>query len=184
MAFRKPAPRLKRYPTLSRLILEALAEFGEAAVASFFPAKYPEGRLWRRILGLDARYRFKRETFSSLLSRLQAQGLVVRAGSTRKGTWRLTARGAAHVASLPPLRPEPPRPDGIRRLVVFDIPERERKKRDAIRLELITAGYEQLQKSVWHGERPLPKDFMELVDALSLRNCVHIFSVRHAGTLR
>ncbi len=75
------------------------------------------------------------------------------------------------------------RPDGVERLVIFDIPEKERRKRDAIRLELAAAGYRQLQKSVWHGNKPLPEDFLELVDALELRSRLRVFSVREKGTL-
>ena len=75
------------------------------------------------------------------------------------------------------------KPDGITRLVVFDIPERERKKRDTLRAELIGYGFEGLQRSVWIGHRPLPADFIEFLDSLNLKNKVHIFSVRESGTL-
>ena len=183
MAFRKPIrkPKPRPYATLTRLILEKLAEFGEVSVGSFFPAKYPEARMWRELLKLDGGYRFRRETFSSLLSRLRRQGLVARAGSKRRSTWRITALGTQRIAGESPRKT--PRPDGVRRLVIFDVPEKERAKRSAIRLELTAAGYRQLQKSVWWGERPLPEDFLGLVDALNLRRQVHIFSVRELGTL-
>lgn len=170
-----------RGPTLTRLILEHLAEFGEAMLDAFFPAKYPEARLWRGLLGLDDRYRFRRETFSTILARLQVQGLVERIGRRGESRWRLTAHGRGALRER--RRGNRNRPDGVRRLVIFDIPERERKKRDAIRTDLLAAGYRQLQKSVWHGDRPLPKSFLELVGAIGVRRCVHIFSVRDAGTL-
>ena len=183
MAFQKPArsPKPRRFPTLSGIILEKLAELGEVAVGSFFPAKYPEARLWRSLLGLDAHYHFRRDTFSTLLSRLRAQGLIVRSGSNRRSRWRLTSRGEAHLGAI--TGAERVRSDGVRRLVIFDIPEKERAKRGAIRIELTAAGFRQLQKSVWYGERPLPEDFLELLDALRLRRHVHIFSVREQGTL-
>ena len=76
-----------------------------------------------------------------------------------------------------------PKKDGIGRLVIFDIPERERKKRDAIRLELIASTFKQLQKSVWIGHHPLPPDFPELLDELRLRGKVHIFTIGKKGTL-
>ena len=167
--------------TLTRLILEHLAEFGGGMLDAFFPAKYPEARLWRGLLGLDARHRFRRETFSTILARLRTQGLVERIGRRGESRWRLTAHGRGALRER--RRGNRNRPDGVRRLVIFDIPERERKKRDAIRADLLAAGYQQLQKSVWHGEQPLPKSFLELVDAIGLRRCVHVFSVRDAGTL-
>lgn len=183
MAFKKPMPQPRRYITLTRLILERLAEFGEVAIGSFFPAKYPEARLWRELLGLDSGYRFHRESFSAILSRLQSQGLVVRSGARQKSHWRITPLGHSYIAAGAAGPAPAMRTDGIRRLVIFDIPERDRKKRDAIRLELVAAGFTQLQKSVWSGERPLPKDFLELVDALNLKRYLHILSVRDAGTL-
>lgn len=185
MAFQKRIrpSKLRPYATLTRLILEKISEFGEATISAFFPAKYPEARLWRRILGLDDRYRFRRETFSSVLSRLRAQGLVARRGARQKSVWRLTPRGVAYAAASA-RADKSPRPDGVRRLVIFDIPERERAKRDAIRLELVAAGFRPLQKSVWYGERPLPEGFLELVDALALARYIHIVSVRDTGTLR
>lgn len=168
---------MRRAFTLTSLILGKLADLGEAALDVFFPAKYPEARLWRQLLGLDARHRFNRRTFSALLARLAAQGLAVRRGSC----WRITPRGVRRVARQRSGAPLPP--DGMGRIVIFDIPERERRKRTAIRLELIAAGFRQLQKSVWYGERPLPEAFPSLVDELRLRGCVHIFGVTKRGTL-
>ena len=77
----------------------------------------------------------------------------------------------------------PPR-DGVQRIVVFDVPERERRKRDVLRFELISSGFEQLQKSVWIADRPVTEEFIALLDNLRLRNHVHIFTVQKHGTLQ
>ncbi len=175
----RPKGSRNRALTITRCILVHLAELGEGTLDSFFPAKYPEARMWRNLLGLEPSYCFRRDSFRTLLSRLQAQGLVTRAASNQD-RWCLTSHGWAHVRHQPGALPQS---DGVRRLVIFDIPERERKKRNALRLELLAAGFTQLQKSVWSGYQPLPKDFTELVDELRLRSHVHIFSVRDAGTL-
>ena len=169
-----------RKATLTHLILEKLAELGEASIAGFFPERYPEARLWRRLLGREGGYRFRKETFSTLLSRLQAEGLVARSGTRQRSVWRLTPEGEEHLRRY---SHDLPRPDGVARLVAFDIPEKERAKRDAVRTELVAAGFTQLQKSVWYGERPLPPDFVELLDALQLKRHVHIFSIQKKGTL-
>ena len=183
MAFMKPSQvsHPRSYPTLSRLILERIADAGKVALSSFFPAHYPEARLWRSLLGLDATYRFQRETFASLLSRLQNQGLVVRTGRHHQSFWQLTTRGKIYMNQKNEARKI--ESDGIGRLVIFDIPEKERRKRDTIRMELISIGFQQLQKSVWYGEHPLPRDFVTLIDSLSLQPHVHIFSVRQSGII-
>ncbi|KKW28800.1 MAG: Transcriptional regulator, PaaX family [Parcubacteria group bacterium GW2011_GWB1_52_7] len=165
--------------TLGKLILQTLFEIGEGALDSFFPTKYPEAKLWRELLGLDSRHEFSRPTFSVILSRLQSAGLVERRGRKRQSVWRLTEAGDRYLKA----ENNKPKPDGIQRLVIFDIPEKERRKRDVIRGELAGLGYSQLQKSVWKGEIPLSNDFIELLDALSLHSKVHIFSVQERGTL-
>ncbi len=169
-----------RRPTLTALILEKIAEAGETFLDSFFPKKYPEARLWRKILGLDPSYEFRRATFSTIISRLRAQGLVERHVKSNRHLWRLTAAGRTAASTSPVPRPSA---DGRRRLVCFDIAERERAKRQWLRGELIALGYRPLQKSVWIGEAPLPAELIEDLDALDLRPAVHILRVEAEGTL-
>lgn len=107
-------------------------------------------------------------------------GLVERRGTKKTSIWYLTSRGEKYLKK----EMDKPRPDGVRRLVIFDIPEKEREKRRVIRGELTGLGYSQLQKSVWMGEVPLPKDFIILLDTLNLHGKVHIFSIRERGTLQ
>lgn len=168
--------------TLTRLILEKIGEVGEVLLDSFFPAKYPEARLWRRLLGLDPIYEFKRATFSSILSQLAAQGLVERVRKQGGGHWRLTRRGRQTVRA-PAVDVSVPRSDGKKRLVCFDIPESDRAKRRWLRGELAACGYRPLQKSVWLGETPLPHDFLLALDTLNLRGRIHILRVESEGTL-
>ncbi len=168
-------------PSLTRLILEKIGEAGEVLLDSFFPAKYPEARLWRKLLGLDPSYEFKRPTFTAILSQLKAQGLIRPAPKRDRRYWRLTPAGRA--ALIERQRGTLHRPDGHTRLVCFDIPERDQAKRRWLRGELITSGYRQLQKSVWVGETPLPQEFIEALDTLELRGQVHILRVAPGGTL-
>lgn len=167
--------------SLTRLVLEKIAEGGEVLLDSFFPAKYPEARLWRKLIGLDPSYKFKRPTFVAILSQLKAQGLVERTPKRGRTHWHLTQAGRATLTEKQHVAP--PRPDGRKRLVCFDIPERDRAKRQWLRGELIACGYRQLQKSVWIGEVPLPREFVEMLDTLELRGCVHILQVESKGTL-
>ncbi|MDP3727356.1 MAG: hypothetical protein Q8R35_01810 [bacterium] len=169
-------------PNLTRLILGKIAEAGEVLLDSFFPAKYPEARLWRNILGLDPSYAFKRPTFAAILSQLKAQGLVKRIPKRGRRYWRITMAGRA--ALTEPRHSTSHRPDGQKRLVCFDIPERDRAKRRWLRGELIACDYHQLQKSVWIGKTPLPQEFIEALDTLELRGRVHLLRVESEGTLR
>ena len=45
-------------------------------------------------------------------------------------------------------------------LLIYDIPEAKKKERDWFRRHLIKFGYIMIQKSVWVGPSPLPKEFL------------------------
>lgn len=79
---------------------------------------------------------------------------------------------------------DPPKPDGITRLLMFDIPEDERKKRDRLRVQLIAVGFKPLQKSVWIGGCPLPEDLLKEWDTLGLTSYIHLVSLDKKGTLQ
>lgn len=53
-------------------------------------------------------------------------------------------------------------PDGKKRLITFDIPEKLRNRRDILRTHLKELGFSQWQKSVWISEFPCG-DLVELV---------------------
>lgn len=168
--------------SLTELILKGIARVGEGVLEAFLPRQYPEARLTRELLGLHSRRSISRRTFSTILSRLRNQGLVERSGKTRAARWRLTNNGRKYLEKRR-ISSQYAQEDGVGRLVIFDIPERERKKRDTIRCELVAADFRQLQKSVWIGYRPLPESFLALLDGLYLKEKVHIFSIRDKGTL-
>lgn len=63
--------------------------------------------------------------------------------------------------------------DGKWRIIVFDVPEKLRGKRDLLRRELISFGFKQLQKSVWAYPHHLPQEFTDLwEEAGILKHCI------------
>ena len=167
--------------SLTKLILEKLQDVGEATLDAVLPVNRVEGRVWRKILGLPGGYEFSPRTFSTILSRLKKQGLVVRSGSHKKSLWSLAQEGKDLLADV--IGASLPKEDGIVRLVMFDIQETERVKRNLVRFELAACGYQRLQKSVWFGYRPLPEKFIKSLDDLKLKGKVHIVSINKGGTL-
>lgn len=73
--------------------------------------------------------------------------------------------------------------DGIIRIVTFDIPERERKKRAVLRECLKMIGFRPLQKSVWMGGAPLPEDLLKYLHERGIFRYMHIVSIREKGTI-
>lgn len=168
--------------SIGRAILEKLGEAGEATLDAFFPRTYSYARIWRPLLGLERTRRLTRKTVSTMLWRLKRQGLVEWRGRKREAAWRLTRDGKEYLRKEVHAGASAPN-DGITRIVAFDIPERERKKRDLVRAELAACNFRLLQKSVWIGECPLPESFVRLLDEMNLAGKVHIFSVREKGTI-
>ncbi|MBI3420860.1 MAG: CRISPR-associated endonuclease Cas2 [Candidatus Sungbacteria bacterium] len=170
--------------SVPNIILERLQELGEGTLDAFFPKTYSYTAIWRPMLGLDKPRKITRHVVSMNLSRLQCEGLVEKSGVRGKYSWRLTEKGRKHTLGkskdsvLPRLQK-----DSMLRLVVFDIPERERRKRNLIRAELISYHFCQLQKSVWIGEYMLPQEFVSLINTLDLASHIHILSVYKHGTL-
>ena len=60
-------------------------------------------------------------------------------------------------------------------LVMYDVPHDKKRERDWFRRHLIRFNYIMIQKSVWIGPSPLPKDFIEYINAIGLRNKVQFF---------
>ena len=55
-------------------------------------------------------------------------------------------------------------------IVMYDIPSNMRKERDWFRYHLKKFDYIMIQKSVWVGPSPLPKDFLNYVKSIGLLN--------------
>lgn len=70
------------------------------------------------------------------------------------------------------------------KIVVFDIPEKQRRKRNWLRDVLVNLEYTMLQKSVWVGTDKIPKEFFDDLVRLNLLRCVEILSVTKTGSLR
>ena len=174
--------RGRKKGTVSKFILEKLSEIGELAIDGLFPPNRSESRIWREMLSLPIGYEFSKPTFSLILSRLKKDGLVKRTGGKRYALWRITQKGKDKLKSYS-YSMKPAQPDGIPRLVMYDIPEKERKKRDLLRYELLACNYKQLQRSVWLGYCPLPEEFVQTLKDMGLGGKVHIVSINKRGTL-
>lgn len=172
----------KKIKSITHFLLDKLSESGDLVLETMFPKNRAEGRMWRQVMGLSDGYEFSKPTFSSLLHRLKKEGLVSKTGKGVNSKWSLTQIGKNKLKHYQNLI-EPLKPDGIPRLVMYDIPESDRRKRDWIRNELVASGYEQLQKSVWLGYVPLTEDFVRSVKDLGLKDKIHIVSINKKGTL-
>lgn len=123
--------------------------------------------------------------FWALLSRLKKEGLI--ASQDKKIS--ITKKGKYY------LRLKYEKPSRTKRylvknlseteitLVIFDIPEKERIKRDWIRFQLEQFSFKVLQKSVWWGTTALPKEFIKDLKKYEILDYIHIFSVKKQRTI-
>ncbi|MFY9462740.1 MAG: CRISPR-associated endonuclease Cas2 [Candidatus Sungiibacteriota bacterium] len=135
-------------------------------------------------------YRDRRQ-FQRTLQYLKRQGLIAKKAKAH-GSWALTQRGTERAKQYQATRGDPfskanatfikPHGNGIT-IVAYDIPERERRKRDWVRLCLIEMGCEMIQKSVWVAKGMIDEDFMHALRDRDLLGHVHIFSVTKQGTI-
>lgn len=163
--------RIVYEPTLSDTALLILNVLNKAFIESFWPHQY---------FHAFCEHANKR-SFRNAVERLESRGLI--AGERQKRgrvAFFLTEKGEglASRISLKLQLAKRRRWDGKWRLLIFDIPERTRAKRDFFRKELKDFGFYQLQKSVWAYPYQLPKDFFDLWKDFNLDN--HLVAIESA----
>jgi len=150
-----------------------MADVGYAFLDSFFPEKYPESRLSRRLLGLDS---VPKNSWRVSLDRMVERGLVQRKKRDGKFQYYITSEGRVWVDNFQKeIAREPRRWDGKWRIISFDVPEKMRKHRDALRSALVSSGYQKLHNSVWVGKDPLPHDVFGFIHEEELEDYIHLF---------
>ncbi len=109
--------------------------------------------------------------YAKKLYYLRQEKYLIRNGDrdrlTPKGT-RLLAESRLWELSIP----TPKRWDGKWRLVMFDIPNDRRKRRDIFRTHLRELGLTLYQNSVWIYPYPLEKEITQIAEFHKLRGCV------------
>jgi len=67
-------------------------------------------------------------------------------------------------------------------LLVFDIPTERKPEREWLRWHLKKFDYVMIQKSVWVGPSPLPKEFKEYIEKIKLNKCIKTFKLAKSYT--
>ncbi len=62
-------------------------------------------------------------------------------------------------------------------LLLYDIPEDKKKERDWFRRTLIKYSFVMIQRSVWVGPSPLPKEFLDYVKSIGLKDSIKTFKL-------
>lgn len=139
-----------------------------------------------RVRWADAYHEHQR--FYALMNRLKRDGLVTKRRTGHCSVWDITSHGTEHLAHLKDRsviekRIYVKKENDSLVIVTFDVPERERRKRTWLRMNLIALGFTMLQQSVWLGKVKIPKEFIIDLRTQNMIPWVHIFSVNKTGSI-
>jgi DNA-binding PadR family transcriptional regulator len=137
----------------------------------------------------------QRQQFYSLLNQLKNQGLIEKKKENDKNgsIWKITKKGLEKLnlmktKNLFSIRKAninfKKQPDDKIKVIIFDIPEKERHKRAWLRMVLISLGFSLLQQSVWIGKNKIPERFIFDLRERGMLDFVQIFEVSKKGTIK
>lgn len=196
----KGAVLLKVLETLACRAVDAGVLFAAFAIAGYgaSPGRiaYVRERLEREMRVLAEEYEAERELlvrFRKMTYQLRRDGLIVgKSVGARKG-FAITKRGLEKLSALsvymrlnhttPSVVVYRSEPAAGVTIITFDVPEKERWKRDWLRAVLRRLGFKPVQQSVWVGKVKVPIEFLKDLKALHLVRCVEIFQITKSGTL-
>lgn len=126
------------------------------------------------------------QRFYSILNKLKSQGFIKKKKSEHGSLWNITKRGLEKLGVISKKKKITynSKTDNKLKIIVFDIPERERWKRAWLREALNALEFSMLQQSVWIGKNKVPEQFLEDLRDMRLFDRIHILEVSASGTLR
>ena len=137
-----------------------------------------------RIINAAITGNFSKRQVSNTLQHLRRKGLVSYDGSvwsiTEEGKKFYREKGGRMVFRFfqsDERKGNKGKKDDKQILILFDIPEKERRKRDWLRAQLKLFGFRQVQKSAWLGPDVLSKEFFDYLEELKIRTYLKVFHV-------
>ena len=189
--------RLKVFELLENSIL-AIDEI-------LFVFSLPYGSSFHKIEASLRKYREKRDLyirqmrqnkenqnrFKHFMYHLRKEGLVENIGKDNGMFIKLTSSGKKLLhklrrrkeQSLPESKYPIQEKDELK-IIIFDIPEAEKRKRAWLRSVLRNLEFTMIQKSVWSGKTKLPQEFISQLHKLNLLSYVEIFTISKTGSLK
>ncbi len=120
------------------------------------------------------------DRFNSTVYRLKKQGFIKKEGNK----FLITALGNEKYNKITRMiNGYKEEDDDTLKIIIFDIPEEERRKRYRLREGLMNMGFKMVQKSVWSGKKKISKEFLDDAREEKIMKYIHIFSVSKKGTL-
>ena len=134
--------------------------------------------LWR-----EWERKLSRRRFSKLVYYLKKKGWIKVKVLEGKKAILLTPKGVQKITKLKYKKlKKKKRKDGRWEMVIFDIPETKRQKRDSLRELLKLLGYSQLQKSIWVSPYDVLEETQKIIINLKLEKHVRLLLIEEVPT--
>lgn len=125
------------------------------------------------------------QRFYNLLNYLKREGFIEKEQAYDNIFWKITSNGLNKLGLIKEKTINYQiHSDGKLKIVVFDVPEKERRKRAWLREALKMLGFKMLQQSVWMGKNKIPEQFLVDLRKKNLLPCIHIMEVSRGGAIR
>jgi len=129
------------------------------------------------MFGIPAIFPYKKQSINNALYQLNKNGYVLKENDyislLPKGRKYVENKKVRFLTFVSPYKKESPK----NLLVMFDIPEVKKAEREWFRFHLRQFNYEMIQKSVWVGPSPLPKNFLDYINEIKLKECIKTFKL-------
>lgn len=151
------------------LVLEILQELGNTTL------RYKGGRV--NLFGIPKFKNYSQNSMSGTLSYLEKKGFVEHADEglliTLRGQEYVKKKTASLKQFFHAFDKEAPK----NLIVMFDIPETKKAEREWLRWHLKKFNYAMIQKSVWVGPSPLPKEFIDYLQEIKIKDGFKTFKL-------
>ena len=129
------------------------------------------------MFGIPAIFPYKKQSINNSLHQLNKRGYISKEDNylflLPKGRKYVENKKVRFTTFDSPYKEKSPK----NLLVMFDIPEIKKAEREWFRFHLRQFGYKMIQKSVWVGPSPLPKEFIEYLIKIKIKDGLKIFKL-------
>lgn len=133
----------------------------------------------------------EKQKFHNFIYYLKSDGIISETTSDSKKWYHVAEKGKRKLLALLisrdniiPLPHYPKISNNTFTIIAFDIPEKEKKKREWLRTALGQLGYKAIQRSVLLGKTKIPQAFLNDLNKLRMIEYVEIFEITKTGSLR
>jgi len=162
-----------------------LTEWGKIRKLFLSPDSYKRIRRYQwtgQVEDKNDREKRERRNFANLVNYLVKQGFVEKQEKKGIKLLRLTKSGKERLGKSI-CHQYQAKPSDKTIIVIFDIPEKFKHKRNWLRQRLVEMDFKKVQNSVWMARVKLPSEFINDLRNLKMLSYVEIFSAQKIGTL-